>query len=77
MPWCDRCSRYYTPPSVPPEGTCPNCGAPLAPPAGRPAGGGDATPARPPWHFWLLVAGVVAYLGWRAVQGIAWVVQHL
>lgn len=32
---------------------------------------------RPPWHFWVLVAAVVVYLGWRLVQGLAWVVDHL
>ena len=31
---------------------------------------------RPPWHFVLLVIGVVVYLGYRAVQGIAWLAQR-
>ena len=26
---------------------------------------------RVPWHFWLLVAAAIVYLGWRAVQGVA------
>ncbi len=25
-----------------------------------------------PWHFWLLIAATVIYLGWRAFQGIEW-----
>jgi hypothetical protein len=25
-----------------------------------------------PWHFWVLVAAVLLYLGWRLLQGIAW-----
>lgn len=82
MPWCDRCSRYYTPPSVPPEGTCPHCGAPLTSPAarrrvGEGGDGDDVPPPRPPWHFWLMVLAVAAYLGWRAVQGIVWLVDRL
>jgi hypothetical protein len=28
--------------------------------------------ARPPWHFWVFVAAAVIYLGWRLVQGVAW-----
>jgi hypothetical protein len=34
-----------------------------------------ATPSeervKAPWHFWVLVAAVVIYLGWRLVQLIA------
>ena len=30
-----------------------------------------------PWHFKLLLVATVLYLGWRAVQGVAWVVAHL
>jgi hypothetical protein len=25
-----------------------------------------------PWHFWLLVGAVALYLGWRLIQGVAW-----
>jgi len=41
----------------------------------------DAGPGRvndrAPWHFWLLVVAVVVYLGWRLIQGIAWVAGRL
>jgi len=30
--------------------------------------------ARVPWHFWLLLGALLVYLGWRAVQGVAWFV---
>ena len=30
MPWCDTCSRFWTPTSVDPGGNCPTCGRPLA-----------------------------------------------
>lgn len=23
-----------------------------------------------PWHFWVGVAAVIAYLGWRLIQGV-------
>jgi hypothetical protein len=46
------------------------------PPSGLPqAAGGDGSEPerlRVPWHFWLLVAALVVYLGWRLVQGIGW-----
>ena len=28
--------------------------------------------AKVPWHFWLLLAAVVIYLGWRLIQGVEW-----
>ena len=44
------------------DGTCPACGESVdTPPA-------DAGTDRAPWHFKLLVASVVIYLGWRAAQ---------
>lgn len=72
MPWCEPCERFYNPNSLT-RGSCPTCGHDLD-------GGAVATkaPARPPakvpWHFWLLLAALVAYLGWRLIQGVAWLV---
>ena len=46
----------------------------------EPSSGDPAEPAaakRAPWHFKLLVLAVVLYLGWRAVQGVEWVVGAL
>ena len=71
MPWCDDCSRFWSPNSLPPDGACPTCGRVVAEP-GEPAGS-----ARAPWHFKLLVAAVVLYLGWRAVQLVEWVVDKV
>jgi hypothetical protein len=73
MPWCDPCARFYNPNTLRPDGACPSCGRLLAPPrkAGR---GGKVSRARAPWHFWLLVAVASLYLGWRAVQGVVWLV---
>jgi hypothetical protein len=30
-----------------------------------------------PWHLWLLAAAVAVYLGFRAWQGIEWIIQQL
>lgn len=32
---------------------------------------------RAPWHFKLLLVALVLYLGYRAIQGVVWVVHHL
>ena len=71
MPWCDDCSRFWSPNTLPRDGACPTCGRSLAKPGERP---GDQ---RAPWHFKLLVAAVVAYLGWRAVELVEWVVDKV
>lgn len=72
MPWCDPCSRFHTTAAAS-EGSdtplnCPTCGAPFG--AEMEANEGISAP----WHFWLLLAGVVGYLGWRLVQGLLWLV---
>lgn len=71
MPWCDGCDRSYNPSALPPDGTCPTCGRFIARPEDEAE---EAGPGRAPWHFYLLVVCVVVYLGWRLVQGVAWVV---
>jgi len=65
MPWCEDCARFWNPNSLPRDGTCPTCGRRIA------------EPTKVPWHFWLLLAGVTLYLGWRLVQGIAWLADHV
>jgi hypothetical protein len=69
VPWCETCDRHYNPSSVAPDGTCVTCGSFI----------GDEDPAaeehtKAPWHFWLLVAALVAYLGWRLIEVVAWAV---
>ena len=77
MPWCERCDRFLNPNTVGADGTCPSCGRPVEPVSGR-ADEDDPAGDEPhvPWHFWVLVAGVVAYLGWRLVEGIVWVAAN-
>jgi hypothetical protein len=30
MPWCEECAKYWTPNSMNEDGTCPECGSPIA-----------------------------------------------
>jgi hypothetical protein len=46
-------------------GECPTCGRVITEVAGA------------PWHFKLLVVAVALYLGYRAWQGVDWVVHRL
>ncbi len=77
MPWCEECSRFYTPSTLTPEGDCPS-GHHVADPEASGLVQSGAAPreedkgSKVPWHFWVLLAAVVVYLGWRLVQGIEW-----
>lgn len=69
MPWCEDCSKYFTPNSVKSDGSCPTCGDTIQLPEGHDHGD-DAVDLdeSSPWHFKLLVFMVVAYLGWRVID---------
>jgi len=69
MPWCEDCSRFWTPTSMQPGGKCPTCGRVIAEAA-------KDTP-RAPWHFMLLLIALAVYLAWRAYQGVVWVSHHV
>jgi hypothetical protein len=66
MPWCEDCAKFWNPNTIPPDGSCPTCGRVI----------GDPPDSRVPWHFWLLVAALVVYLGWRVVQGFQWLFDN-
>ena len=81
MPWCDACDRFLSPSTVKVDGTCPSCGRVVdAGHAHAPLGDAktddeveeeeDLPPI--PWHLWLLAAALAVYLGYRAMQGIEW-----
>ena len=82
MAWCEACHRFLSPSTVRADGTCPTCGRAVE---GGGARGNVATqqddaerqPTRLPWHLWVLAAAVAIYLGFRAWQGIEWVIQSL
>lgn len=81
MPWCERCDRFLNPNTVGVDGTCPSCGREIEPPAALASGStGERGVAvddevKAPWHFWVMIAGVVIYLGWRFVEGFVWLVR--
>ncbi len=65
MPWCEQCDAELETEELTDEGTCPTCGSePLA-------------HRRQPWWFKFLAVATVIYLGYRAFQGITWVVHHV
>ena len=65
MPWCEHCDQRLEPEELTNEGTCPDCGqAPLA-------------HRKPPWYFKFMLVASVIYLGYRAFQGVTWVVHHI
>src|SRR5262249_21503311 len=66
MPWCEDCSKFWNPNTLPPDGTCPTCGRIIAEPPDT----------KVPWHFWVLVAALVVYLGWRTIQGFQWLLDN-
>ena len=65
MPTCQECGPAAAVDEAPVPGTCPTCGRELDP------------PIKAPWHFKLLVVSMVVYLGWRAWQGVEWVLGRL
>ena len=46
------------------DGSCPTSGAVIA------------EPVKAPWHFKLMLLALTLYLGWRAWQGIDWLVHR-
>jgi hypothetical protein len=65
LPWCESCSKFFPPTALQDNGECPDCGTVIG------------EPPKVPWHFKLLLVAVVVYLGFRAWQGIDWLVHHL
>jgi hypothetical protein len=63
VPWCEECSKFWTPTSLATDGSCPSCGRQIGAPHAE---------ARAPWHFKLLVVAVCVYLGWRVVGLVQW-----
>ena len=70
MPWCEDCAKYLTPTAMGDDGTCPTCGRPVGEVEQRAADALDDEGT--PWHFKLLVAALVVYLGWRLVQFVVY-----
>ena len=81
MPWCPTCDRFLSPPTVGADGTCPTCGRPVEatrdPARSRSSQIEEEETAPVPFHLKALGVALVIYLGYRFIQGIEWVVQHL
>jgi hypothetical protein len=87
VPWCDACDRFLSPSTVKVDGTCPSCGrivdAGHAHAASTPSDADTATDRDDedlppiPWHLWLLAGALAIYLGYRAMQGIEWLLGVL
>jgi hypothetical protein len=82
VPWCSACDRFLSPSTVTTTGTCPRCGGTVDP--GRARGTPSASVAEDddaplplPWHFKMLVGALVLYLGWRAYEGVEWLVHQV
>ena len=66
MTWCDTCDRLVDDDQVTDEGHCPTCDSKIV-----------AGPKEPmPWRFRLMIIATVIYLGWRAYQGVEWLVHR-
>lgn len=65
MPWCEECDQRLEDDQVDEDGTCPNCGS------------ATVEHRRTPWYFKFMLVASVIYLGWRAFQGVTWVVHHV
>ena len=79
MPWCEECSKYWTPSAMNDDGTCPTCGQQPAEQEPITAknlnlrklaagAGGNPDDEKAPWHFKLLMVLLVIYLVWRFWQ---------
>jgi uncharacterized paraquat-inducible protein A len=64
--WCEECQADVEDEHLTDEGACPRCGTLLR------------SERRPvPWTFKVMLVATVIYLGYRAYQGIGWLVHHV
>lgn len=63
--WCETCQEMVPVEELDEDGCCATCGEHV---------GG---PRRVPLKFKLMIGASVIYLGYRAYQGITWVVHHV
>lgn len=69
MPWCDTCDEYRAPTALTATGACAVCDSKVDVEDLR-----NPATTKAPWHFWVMIAALVVYLGWRLVQGIIWLI---
>ena len=71
MPWCEQCAKYLAPSAMTSDGACPTCGRTTQGSTLTDAADdrtAEAVDESTPWHFKLLVAALIVYLGWRVVD---------
>ena len=66
MPWCEECSKFWNDPQLDDGGSCPTCGTVIAPPS-----------RHVPWHFKVLLVGLIGYLVYRVYWLIEWLPHHI
>ena len=80
MPWCDACARFLSPSTVLVDGSCPTCGRAVSRGAAVPPAvtdpGDDEALGPIPWHLKFLAGALAIYLGYRAFEGIEWIVHQ-
>ena len=64
VPWCDTCDRMVDDDELGDDQLCPTCGTDLA----------ERGPV--PWYFRAMIVATVIYLGYRAYQGVTWLIHH-
>ena len=73
--WCDTCSAYR--PNAGSDSVCETCGDVVAPAPTSDQGHEERTVGQSaPWHFWVVVVALAAYLLWRAVVGVQWAIER-
>ena len=75
--FCESCNKWRKPSALMPDGSCPRCRSVLDEHAAAhlaevaESASAEAHQAvKIPWHFWVMVAATVLYLGWRVIQAI-------
>jgi hypothetical protein len=69
VPWCDTCDKYLAPNTVDTDGTCPTCHDEVDAADTKV----EVQDGKAPWHFWIVVVALVAYLGWRLIEAAIWI----
>ncbi len=69
--WCENCHHLVEADQLTVAGACPQCGNTLA------EAQAPLSRRRVPWTFKLMMVASVIYLGYRAYQGLTWVLHHL
>jgi hypothetical protein len=77
VPWCSSCDRFLSPPTVNPDGTCPDCGRLVDPGHAHVAGEAKEELPPVPWHLKLLAGALAVYLGFRFFQMLEWLWHRL